>query len=329
MTRARGEREGLSRGSLLRRAVLANAAVMALAFALLVVTPVEVSAPIRLVEAGILAAGIAALFVINMVLLRRALAPLRQMAAQMDAVDLRDPNRLPVLPTASSTELESFRDAFERMLDRLADERRAGARAALLAQERERARIAAALHDEAGQTLTAVTLELERAADQGPDEQRERLSTLANQLQETLVEIRRIVRELRPEALDDLGLVNALIALTTRIARQSGIQIERDISAELPELSSDVELAIYRIAQEALTNVLRHSGTRTCSVSLGATDGTVILEVRDDGRGLQPTDDPNATGIEGMRERAMLVGGSLRIDSAPGEGTTVKLEVPL
>src|SRR5690606_25228594 len=109
-------------------------------------------------------------------------------------------------------ELRAFSQAFDEMVSRLAEERRAGARAAVLAQESERARIARALHDEAGQTLTAVALQLERAAQEGPPEHRERMGQLAFELQDTLDEIRRIVRELRPEALEDLGLVNALIA---------------------------------------------------------------------------------------------------------------------
>ena len=171
----------------------------------------------------------------------------------MEQVDLRHPERARVGGSADSLELEAFStDAFNAMLERLANEQRAGSRAALLAQERERLRIARALHDEAGQTLTAVILEIEREAAQGPQSERGRMTELAAQLQSTLDEIRRISRELRPEALDDLGLINALIALSTRVACQGDLRIERRFSENLPSLSAELELVIYRVAQEAL-----------------------------------------------------------------------------
>jgi two-component system sensor histidine kinase UhpB len=228
------------------------------------------------------------------------------------------------------TNLATFTEAFNAMLDRLTDERRAGARAALSAQEDERLRIARALHDEAGQTLTAVALELERAAGAASEADRPRLEELAAQLHSTLEEIRRIARELRPEALDDLGLINALIALSSRISRQGGVSVERRLSQDLPPLSPELELVLYRVAQEALTNVIRHAGASRCVIELCRADGTVELSVSDDGRGMAPAFDGEAPGIgiEGMRERALLAGGTLAIESRPGSGTTVRLTVP-
>jgi two-component system sensor histidine kinase UhpB len=146
---------------------------------------------------------------------------------------------------------------------------------------------------------------------------------------ETLDEIRRISRELRPEALDDLGLVNALIALSTRMARQGGIQIERDFDAELPPLPEDVELVVYRVAQEALTNVLRHSGARRCRIRLAHDGDRLTLEVVDDGIGMPAELGGETIGIEGMRERALLVGGRLRVGPGRQGGTAVVLQVPL
>jgi two-component system, NarL family, sensor histidine kinase UhpB len=215
------------------------------------------------------------------------------------------------------------------MLERLADERRAGSRAALLAQERERLRIARALHDEAGQTLTAVILEIERAATQGPESERRQMAALAAELQSTLDEIRRISRELRPEALDDLGLINALIALSSRAERQGDLRIERNFSEDLPPLSKEQELVIYRVAQEALTNVLRHAGATHCLIELQSRDGRVGLRVSDDGRGMPDHLSHDAIGIEGMRERALLAGGSLAIESGAKGGTTIHLSIPL
>jgi two-component system sensor histidine kinase UhpB len=294
-----------------------------------VVTPVTVSAPIRASEFIVLALAFVALLLLNVVRIRRAFAPLRQFTAEMEEVDLRHPERAQVGGSAASVELAAFTDAFNAMLERLADERRAGSRAALIAQERERLRIARALHDEAGQTLTAVILEIERAATREPESARGQMAALAAELRSTLDEIRRISRELRPEALDDLGLVNALIALSSKTERQGGVKIARNVSEDLPPLSKEQELVIYRVVQEALTNVLRHAAASHCLIELQTRDGRVDLRVSDDGRGMPDHVEDEAIGIEGMRERAMLAGGSLAIESRDGGGTTVRLSIPL
>jgi two-component system sensor histidine kinase UhpB len=314
---------------MLARVVLASTAVLVVVFVLLLITPVTVSAPVRLTEALVLTLGLAAGLVINLVLIRRALAPLSSLAAQMQEVELREPTPLR-LADGDGPETAAFVGAFNSMLDRLAEERRLSARAALTAQERERLRVGQALHDEAGQSLTAIALEAERLARHSPPEQRDKLTALAGQLHDSLDDIRRISRQLRPEALDDLGLVNALIALSTRTSRHGGIPVERSFSADLPELSGELELVIYRVAQEALTNVLRHSEAERCRISLAPADGLVELTVRDDGRGMPAHVGPEAIGIEGMRERALLVGGTLSI--GPGEGgrgTEVRLRIPV
>ena len=319
----------LARLSLLQRAALANAAVLVLAFGLLALSPVTISAPIRLGELVILGAGLGAMLVVNLILIRRALAPLEDLAEEMKGINLRDPGPQFEPPTAESAELVAFTGALNAMVERLADERRIGARAALSAQEAERLRIARALHDEAGQTLTAVALEIERAADEADPQHKPRLAALAAELHATLDEIRRITRELRPEALDDLGLINALIALCTRTSRQGRLEVERQLSSELPPLSPELELVIYRVAQEALTNVLRHAEATRCVVRLRHTDHLVELVVQDDGRGLPDNLGSDTVGIEGMRERALLARGTLELSSSPGAGTTVALRVPV
>jgi two-component system, NarL family, sensor histidine kinase UhpB len=315
--------------SIVREALVTSTALLVLIFVLLVVTPVTVSAPIRASEFIVLALAFVALLLLNVVRIRRAFAPLRQFTAEMEEVDLRHPERAQVGGSAASVELAAFTDAFNAMLERLADERRAGSRAALIAQERERLRIARALHDEAGQTLTAVILEIERAATREPESARGQMAALAAELRSTLDEIRRISRELRPEALDDLGLVNALIALSSKTERQGGVKIARNVSEDLPPLSKEQELVIYRVVQEALTNVLRHAAASHCLIELQTRDGRVDLRVSDDGRGMPDHVEDEAIGIEGMRERAMLAGGSLAIESRDGGGTTVRLSIPL
>jgi two-component system sensor histidine kinase UhpB len=311
------------------RAGLANAGVFTLVFVLFIVTPVTVHAPPRLEEVLVLAAGLGLLLVVNLLLLRRALSPLRELGDQMGRVDLRDPGRRLSGNEAYGPALTAFVETFNAMVDRLAEERRAGARAALTAQERERLRIGRALHDEAGQTLTAIALEVERAATEGPPAQRKQMAALAGQLHASLDEIRRISRDLRPEALDDLGLINALIALASRADRQSGVRIERRFSGHLPQLPSELELVIYRVAQEALTNVLRHAEASRCVVALDVNDGMVELCVSDDGIGMPSPLNGETIGIEGMRERALLGGGTLAIQSSPGDGTEVTLRLPV
>jgi len=315
--------------TVVERALLSSTALLALILTLLVVTPVTVSAPIRAGELAVLLAAFFVLLALNVANVRRTLAPLGRFASQVRNVDLSRQERVVIDSADETPELIALADAFNEALARLREERLAGARAALLAQERERRRIAGALHDEAGQNLTAVALELERIAASESDAGPARMNALAAQLYDTLDEIRRIARELRPEALDDLGLVNALIALSSRAGRQGGIQVERELSAELPEMSEEVELVIYRVAQEALTNVLRHSGADRCLIRLEADGDTLRLTVLDDGAGMPADVGAETIGIEGMRERALLVGGQLRIGPGPQGGTAVTLEIPL
>ena len=227
-----------------------------------------------------------------------------------------------------SAEGQALVASFNAMLDRLESARREAARTALAAQEAERLRVARELHDEIGQTLTAVTIQAERAAESEPDKAAA-LQRVADAVRESLDEVRRIARELRPEALDDLGLVNALIALCTRVGAQDGPVVKRELQGKLPALSPDMELVIYRIAQEGLTNALRHSGARSATVSLVADAETLTLTVTDDGKGM-PLHLPSGTaGIAGMRERALLVGGRLSIKSRPDRGTEVRLSIPV
>jgi two-component system, NarL family, sensor histidine kinase UhpB len=315
--------------SLLWWVFLANGSVLVVALLLLAFSPITIDTPIQTGQFAVLLAGFVVLVALNLLLLRRVLAPLFQLTEAMSSVDPNRPGRRLSGVDPGSAEAQALAAAFNAMLDRLESARREAARTALAAQERERLRVARELHDEIGQTLTAVTIQAERAAEGDPALAAAALRGVADAVRDSLDEVRRIARELRPEALNDLGLVNALIALCNRIAAQDGPVVRRDLQAKLPVLSPDVELVIYRIAQESLTNAVRHSGARSATVSLAADAETLTLRVADEGKGM-PTDLPRGTaGIAGMRERALLVGGRLSIQSRPDHGTEVRLSVPV
>jgi two-component system sensor histidine kinase UhpB len=312
--------------SLLFQTFAGNAAVFIAAFVLLAVTPVTIHAPIRLRELAFLFAGLVLLLTVDLLLLRRAFGPLRRLLQTMHAVDPTRPGRRAREDARAGSEILSLAQAFNEMLNRLEDERRSSARLALAAQEAERLRVARELHDEVGQTLTAVALRAEHAAAQAPA-QSAALLDIAQTINASLDDVRAIARELRPEALDDLGLVNALIALTSRVSQQGPLRVRRGFDGRLAQLDPDVELVVYRVAQEALTNALRHSEAANVTASLRQDDANVVLEITDDGRGLDgPANE--GSGIAGMRERALLIGADLKIESAPGKGVAVRLSVP-
>ena len=316
--------------SIFWRVVLVNVAVLASAALLLIATPIRITPRIAAAEAAIVIAGFLAMAALSFVLLRGVLSPLRRLATVMTEIDpLRPGRRLPE-SEARYSEIIAVTRAFNAMLDRLEDERRSSTRRVLEAQENERLRIARELHDDIGQTLTATAIEAERAAVTPGVEKEAALRRAASTVRASLDDVRRIARELRPEALDDLGLVNALLSLCRRVDTQSGVEVRARIADGLPALTREVELVVYRVAQEGLTNVIRHADARHCQVALHGADGAIVLTITDDGVGLPPRealDDGN--GVIGMRERALLVGGRLDLRPGPGAGTQVVLEIPL
>jgi two-component system sensor histidine kinase UhpB len=318
-----------TRHSLLRRLFLANAVVVIVAALLLIVTPVTISAPVTLHELALIVATVAAMLGATLVLLRRALSPLRELTTLMHTIDPLDPGRRLTGVAGSDVEVATLAEAFNAMLDRLEAERRSSARRALAAQEDERLRIARELHDEIGQSLTAIAMQAERAAQSAPAGDQATLAEIPEAIRRSVGDVRRIARRLRPEALDDLGLVNALISLCRRIGHQSGARIETDLATDLPTTSPETELVVYRIAQESLTNAVRHANASKITLSLAVVDEYLTLRVRDDGRGIDGPLANDTAGVNGMRERAMLVGGQLRIRSDRGAGTEVQLDLPL
>jgi signal transduction histidine kinase len=198
------------------------------------------------------------------------------------------------------------------------------------AQEQERARLARELHDETGQALTSILLglkSLEEAVD--TDEGRASVAALRELVVTTLRDVRGLAVELRPAALDDFGLVPALERLADTFREKTGLDVALEAQLGDGRLDPTLETTLYRIVQEALTNVLKHAEAQHVSISLVRKDGSVAAVVEDDGRGFTPEAPPReALGLIGMRERVGLVGGRISIESAPGAGTTLAVEVP-
>ncbi|MFT9474480.1 HAMP domain-containing sensor histidine kinase [Streptomyces sp. 11-1-2] len=303
-----------------------NALVLGTATALLLWAPVTVSVPVLLTEAIILVGGLAVMLVANGTLLRWGLAPLDRLTRLMTTIDLLRPGqRLPVPGAGGGSEVSELIRTFNAMLDRLEHERATSSARALLAQEAERRRIAQELHDEVGQSMTAILLVLKRAADDAPEPLREDLQQAQEITRESLDEVRRLVRRLRPGVLDDLGLVSALTSLTQDFATHTGLRVVRRLDSD-PTLDRESELVLYRVAQESLTNAARHADARQVEVSLHRVGEAVVLEIADDGRGIEAACE--GAGIRGMRERALLAGATLDITSTPGTGTRIRLITP-
>jgi two-component system sensor histidine kinase UhpB len=312
--------------SLLWRVFALNAAVFLVGTVVLALSPAPVRLPVTVAEAIVLSVGLLAILLVNLVLVRLSLGPLQRLANAMRRVELLKPRQR--LEASGPGEVRELVAVFNDMLERLERERRDSGRRALAAQEAERRRIAQELHDEVGQALTAVLLLLKRLADRAPAELREQVLEAQEAARESLDDVRDVARQLRPEALDDLGLVSALAALTARFTEQTGVRVARRIDARVPPLEDDQELVIYRVAQESLTNVARHAGASRVELRLERTPAGVALRVADDGVGLK-SPDGSGYGIRGMRERALAVGAAFSVAEQRDGGVEVMLELPV
>ncbi|MFD9512072.1 HAMP domain-containing sensor histidine kinase [Streptomyces mirabilis] len=317
--------------SLFRRIFLLNAAGLTVATALLL-GPVTVSTPILPGEVLVVVAGLAVLLVVNALVLRIGLAPLQRLGRAMATADLLHPGAR--APVTGPAEVAGLITTYNTMLDRLETERATSSARALSAQEGERRRISQELHDEVGQTLTAVLLQLKRVADQVPGELREEVRQAQEATRGSLDEIRRIARRLRPGVLEELGLHSALRSLAAEFTTH-GLSVRHHLDGDLPPLTEETELVVYRVAQEGLTNTARHAGADRAELRLrrvvgvdGGDDGDgdgVELLVRDNGKG--PGRLREGAGISGMRERALLIGAALSVGAGPGAGTDVRLRI--
>jgi two-component system sensor histidine kinase UhpB len=287
---------------------------------------------------GVLAViGIAVTLAVNALILWLALRPLDQLertAARVQKGDLDC--RVPASPVADR-ELERLTRTFNAMLDNLAAYRerlREVAARALGAAEEERKRIARELHDETAQMLAALLIRIRvvrGARDAAATDAL--LEDMRAEVGQALEGIRRFARGLRPPALDELGLVPAIESHVRYLAEIARLDITVDADELGHGLPPEAELALYRIVQESLSNVVRHAGATRAAVRIAREPDRVVVTVDDDGRGFDPAEvaarEPGRLGLFGMSERAIYLGGRAEVTSTPGAGTRVRAEVPL
>jgi two-component system sensor histidine kinase UhpB len=282
--------------------------------------------------AFVLGLAVALTIIVNVYLLQRRFRPLERLVEEMERADLSRPGANLASDRngiAGPEEVVRLHLTFRRMLERLEAERRHASSAALAAQEQERTRVARDLHDEVNQSLTGLLLRLEAArAKAGPELARELAATqaLANQ---AMGELLTLARQLRPTALDDLGLKAALASLVDDLGRRAPLATSFESRGDFSDVSKDVQLVTYRVAQEALSNAAQHSGAKHIEVQLLREREGIDLGIADDGHGFTFDQAAGGLGIAGMRERALLVGGDARVESRPQVGTKVTLRVPM
>jgi two-component system sensor histidine kinase UhpB len=308
------------------RVFLADAAILLAGILVLALTPLRVSEHATLREIIDLLAGLALMIVVNWLILRPQFRPLERLADRMEEADvLRGRQRV---STESVGEVGALEHAFNRMMERLETERREAGARALNTQEEERQRIARGLHDEVGQTMTGVLLVLKRLARDATPEQQAAFREAQAAVKASLDDVRRTAQELRPEILDHLDLPSALTNLARTFSDRTGIPVRRQLSTQLPNLDPSVELVLYRVAQEGLTNAARHSAASEVTLTLEHDADSVVLRIVDNGHGFDGRR-AEGGGLRGIRERALIVGGAVAIKPAPTSGVEIRLQVPV
>lgn len=329
VTWANGVKRRLRPASLFWRVFLVNVMLVTVAVALLALTPLTIAKPTTLHQLALLALGLCVWLLANALLLRVSLRPLQRLTRLMEQIDLLRPGGR--LEVAGARELNAVLATFNDMLERLERERRLSTSRSLGREEEERRRLASELHDQVGQGLTALLLQLKTTLADAPEPLRSGLLDAQAIARRNLDEVRRIARRLRPTVLDDLGLPYALLALADAAEEQTDLVVVRRVDSSTPRVSESAELVLYRIAQEALTNILRHADASRMELVLEATEDCdrVQLAIHDNGRGMLYAPEVERGGIRGMRERALAADAELSITTRPGGGTSVVVSVPV
>src|SRR3954466_924204 len=250
---------------------------------------------------GALAISILLLLIINMILLRRRFSPLETLIARLEEIDPAQPTTQFVVPRTTVEEVERLAITFRRLLRRIEDERRRSGRLVLRAQEEERRRLARDLHDEVNQALTAILLRLQALSAAAPPELDDEIGELKALVNQAMEELLRLARQLRPAALDDLGLIAAIEGQLARFSEQSGIQAVLHHEGAAESLNEDQQTVIYRVVEEALSNTAQHSRATFVDFELRVFPSHgVELRVRDNGRGFDATTPQDGTGGIGL-----------------------------
>lgn len=292
--------------------------------------------------------GIALSILVNFFILKSILRPLVSLQETVERVYQGNAQVRASLESLSDPDLNHLAAAINTMLDRLEaytqtiethrQQLHSLSARVISVQEEERRRIARELHDETSQALTTLIINLDMAEQSLPDElaqTREALRATRRLASQTLEEVRKLVYNLRPTALDDLGLIPALCWYARNHLERLGVQVRLEAQGCTERLSPQVETAIFRIAQEAMSNIARHAQARNARVSLGMKDSQVSLLVEDDGRGfdvaraLRSDEEERRLGLFGIEERVALLGGRFTLESQPGHGTRLSVQVPL
>lgn len=287
--------------------------------------------------------GLALTAGLNALILRAALSPLDRLQDVVRRVRRGDLSVRAHPTPLADPDVARLADTLNAMLDEVQqyeEQVRALSGGLIRAQEEERQRIARELHDDTGQVLTLLLIRLKLLEGQpGIEAIRPQIEELRGLISGAIDQVRRLALNLRPPTLDQLGLVPAVRSLVSTFTESTHIPVKLELPRDQVRLSPERALAVYRIVQEALTNTVKHAGARHVGVEVTSEGGQLTATIRDDGRGFAPetyaarsnrgaTSGPGV-GLFGMEERARLAGGSLRIQSAPGRGTSVKLRVPV
>ena len=336
----------LSRLPIFKRLLLGNSIVIvggAIAGTLLIGRLAQLPAETDLWLILILSAlGILLSLVINYWIVKTTLRPLHELSEMVDRVEAGRADEHIRLTADADPDISRLAAAISSMLDRLGGrtlQLRALSERAITAQEEERKRIARQLHDDTAQSLSTLIISLERlesAITAGtPDDLQARLAAARQLATRALEDLRKIIYGLRPTLLDDLGLVPAIRWYARASLEEIGVQVSFDTLDETTRLPPQLETLLFRIAQEAINNVVHHADAKSVVISLERDDGSICLRVEDDGRGFDVAKITGQAlrlrrlGLLGIQERADLVGGEATVDSMPGRGTRLQVRMPL
>lgn len=274
---------------------------------------------------------------INYLLVKIAFRPLDDVTDTMKAI--RAGHRgIRVPEVTDDPQIEELSKSLNTMLNSMDLQRKKAAASVIKAQEEERKRIARELHDETSQSLTGLVIGIRMVQEIVPDDMPEiieRLGNINDLAHATLNEVHTMAIRLRPSVLDDLGLAAALRSYCKEFTEITGIKVEMQLLGMSQRLTPELETVLYRVVQEALTNVARHSGATNCRVTLKRRERFISGAIEDDGRGfdsqsvMMSDEKGRGLGLHGMKERIELVGGSLEFDSRPNDGTSIFIEVPI